>query len=176
MNKENYINFSLTTHDLKCHLMGESTKETEYDDDPTPKVFTITTVDYQSYCDNILEITCVDDEHMHFVPLEEIFLLLRPLSDLTKEITHYSEKFVPIVKLAEKFFCKTSSPLTVYETGFAFGATYIGGLTVPIFMKSFGSNSFSVVQKLIEWKFDVSDLIKNKEAIDINTLKFNPYE
>ena len=37
-------------------------------------------------------------------------------------------------------------------------------------------NQLTAFQKLIEWHFDLFDGIKNKEAIDVNTLDINPYK
>ena len=35
---------------------------------------------------------------------------------------------------------------------------------------------FIIFQKLIEWHFDIADLISKGEAIDVNTLDINPYK
>lgn len=69
-------------------------------------------------------------------------LILRPLSDLTKEIEVNGEKFVP----RSKFF---GNPLDYIIT----------------------KNSYEVVQQLISWHFDIFGLIDAGLAIDINTLK-----
>lgn len=71
--------------------------------------------------------------------------ILRPLSDLTKEIEVNGEKFVPKNWL---------------------GYNYIG--------ENLGTNmatwSHRTVQKLYEWHFDIHGLISTGLAIDINTL------
>lgn len=72
-------------------------------------------------------------------------MYLRPLSDLTKEITVNGETFVPIE------FLKNN---------------YIGemmGLNISTW-------SNRVVEKLLEWHFDIFRLIPAGLAIDINTL------
>ena len=82
--------------------------------------------------------------------------ILRPLSDITKEIEYGGEKFVPTVNL--------------------------GWNTVPL---SFSASNIKMAvdtltiheaQKLIEWHFDIAGLIEKGEAIDINTLEENPYK
>jgi len=35
---------------------------------------------------------------------------------------------------------------------------------------------FCVCQKLVEWHFDIANLIEKGEAIDVNTLETNPYK
>ena len=68
--------------------------------------------------------------------------ILHPLSDLTKEIEVNGEKFVP----RDKFY---GNPLDYKIL----------------------DNNYNVVQKLLEWHFDVFGLIENGLAVDINTLK-----
>ena len=74
--------------------------------------------------------------------------ILRPMSDLTKEITHRGEKFVPLLAL-DKLNCfpisDTDKALRYYD-------------------------------KLNEWMFDYRGLISAGLAIDVNTLPENPYE
>ena len=74
--------------------------------------------------------------------------VLRPMSDLTKEITHRGEKFVPLLAL-DKLNCfpisDTDKALRYYD-------------------------------KLNEWMFDYRGLISAGLAIDVNTLPENPYE
>lgn len=71
--------------------------------------------------------------------------ILRPLSDLTKEIEVNEEKFIPKDWI---------------------GYNYIG--------ENLGTNmatwSHRTVQKLLEWHFDIYGLIEKCLAIDINTL------
>jgi len=90
--------------------------------------------------------------------LKGIKPILRPLSDLVKEIEHNGERFVP----------RNNDLLGKYEI-----------CTYPNFnfFDSFGSNEnieelpFYVIEKLFEWNFDVFNLIEEGLAIDINTLK-----
>lgn len=78
--------------------------------------------------------------------------IVRPLSDLTKEIEHKGERFVPIERIKE--------------------------LNLGIMPKNnnIGWMYYQQVQKLIEWHFDLADLISKGEAIDVNSLEINPYK
>lgn len=78
------------------------------------------------------------------VYLDEVKPILRPLSDLTKEIELNGEKFVPI-----------------QETDIDIPFT-----SDLLFLVTYGD-----VQKLLEWHFDVFGLIENNLAIDINKSK-----
>ena len=76
--------------------------------------------------------------------------LLRTLSDLTKEIEHNGEKFVPIERIKESqrhlfFRNDIDAPLDGLQ--------------------------FSEIQKLFSWHFDVFGLIEQGLAIDLNTVK-----
>lgn len=115
--------------------------------------------------------------------------ILRPLSDLTKEIEVNGEKFVPLKKIG-----KIYEPDGDFEDG-AFGwDAFTGGddyqdyyyaiekdLTYSIYCGS-PNDSFSYViennplhydsvQLLLEWHFDIYGLIEKDLVIDINTLK-----
>lgn len=92
------------------------------------------------------EITTGSDYISFFKPI------CRPLSDLTKPIEHKGEKFVPMDRIA------------IYNPN----NLYYCILT--------GIVEWIVVTKLIEWHFDIADLISKGEAIDVNTLEINPYK
>lgn len=96
--------------------------------------------------------------------------ILRPLSDLTKEIEHKGEKFNPSCKLGLetisgiKFYKLSNSDLEI-------------NIETPNYSTQIDLYSgFLIVQKLIEWHFDIADLISKGEAIDVNTLGINPYK
>jgi hypothetical protein len=83
----------------------------------------------------------------------KIIPILRPLSDLTKEIEHNGEKFVPINKIA---------PLEGYHQDCLIDLTN-------------GSNdiyhlAYSDATALLKWHFDCFRLIDKGLAIDINKL------
>lgn len=77
--------------------------------------------------------------------------ILRPLSDLTKEIQ--------ILENYKTFYEHLYDSFS--EDGFDFQYLETSPLKFP----------YEVVQKLLEWKFDIYGLIENNLAIDINTLK-----
>lgn len=80
------------------------------------------------------------------VSIEEIKPILRPLSDLTKEIEHNGERFVPVVNLGWNSYdhiLKSNICTTI---------------------------SYEYMVKLFEWHFDVFGLIEKGLAIDLNTL------
>lgn len=74
--------------------------------------------------------------------------ILRPLSDLTKEIEHNGERFVPIDILG------WNSYENIIKKGIC------------------DSVGYQYMIKLFEWHFDVFGLIDKGSAIDINTLKY----
>lgn len=88
--------------------------------------------------------------------------ILRPLSDLTKEITNNGETLVPVeiikdlrvkigdIKNLDDLWVKTSNPEL--------------------------SRMRYIPENLIYWHFDVDGLIDKGLAIDVNTLEHNPYK
>jgi hypothetical protein len=92
--------------------------------------------------------SCMGKDVFHEMPIRFGKPILRPMSDLTKEITHKGEKFVPLLAL-DKLNCfpisDTDKALRYYD-------------------------------KLNEWMFDYRGLISAGLAIDVNTLPENPYE
>ena len=116
--------------------------------------------------------------------------ILRPLSDLTKEIEHKGETFIPIVELARmawkeplinKFKINNGTLWYNFDgdeyyfefrpnKGFLFARMTPYESFMPI------DNQLGLFQKLIEWHFDIADLISKGEAIDVNTLETNPYK
>lgn len=119
----------------------------------------------------------------------DFHLLLRPLSDLTKEIEINGEKFVPIIALTkivagiynddqdDKFFIKDDGRILVKTPW---------DLRVEMFYKTPSidwavydtwnheekrtRNQYLAMEKLFEWHFDVFGLIEKGLAIDISTL------
>jgi hypothetical protein len=89
------------------------------------------------------------DEPQDFKPI------LRPLSDLTKEIEVNGEKFVPRKEFEMMYLGNTIE----YQLFFSnFDKKYITSL------------NFNCVQKILSWHFDIFGLIDAELAIDINTL------
>ena len=95
----------------------------------------------------------IDDTFFDGETFERFIPILRPLSDLTKEIEHNGEKLTPIVEL--KLWVKADvddvigSPLNC---------------------------EYYMVQKLFEWRMDVFGLIESGLAVDVNQLEENPYK
>lgn len=113
-----------------------------------------------------------DNEHLsyeNFITEEGHKLILRPLSDLTKEIEHKGEKFVPIEKLGEIIgggWCGVYEGLVELIQEW-----YIDTLKDKIKYLP-----FEFIQLFTSWHFDIADLISKGEAIDVNTLEENPYK
>ena len=86
---------------------------------------------------------------------EEFIPICRPLSDLTKEIEHNGETFIPIERIGiynpNNVDCLINQILSEFV-------------------------EFSIMETLVRWHFDVVDLISKGEAIDVNTLEENPYK
>lgn len=117
----------------------------------------------------------------------EVEPILRPLSDLTKEIEHKGEKFVSMTKIMGmedyKHFFEKWSGLKRPEDWSVIDCWWVN----TEFDKKrkpyehfstwhLDRISLSDAMKLIEWHFDIAGLIEKGEAIDVNKLETNPYE
>lgn len=121
--------------------------------------------------------------------------IYHPLSDLTKEIKHNGEKFVPIVKIAEMAFSPISKTIiTNYSLGQNNNNVFIEFTQndmdlVCNYSKKWNHfelkkenkyllilGQYELYQKLFEWKFDVFNLIEKGLAIDVNILSKNIYK
>ena len=98
-------------------------------------------------------------QNVHFV-LTYCKPILRPLSDLTKEIEVNGEKFVPLRRLNED----SEYPLLIEDDGTIYftDACELNMLEI--------TSIYDIFQKLYQWHFDVFGLIPEGLAIDINTL------
>ena len=125
----------------------------------------------------------------------DVLPIFHPLSDLTKPIEHNGEIFIPIVELAKiasarlkpapadcnKFevdteFFKYGSRL--WENFFWYDEKGFFCWVIATQRrehKQFVENQLQLFQKLIEWRFDIAELL-DKEAIDVNILPVNPYK
>lgn len=106
--------------------------------------------------------------------------ILRPLSDLTKEIEHNGVKFVPIVELLKikhkKWYDENvgssysdiefESVPNYAKACFSFQALN----SIEVWYKSLELEPYWIIQKLLSWHIDVFNLIPQNLAIDINTL------
>ena len=80
--------------------------------------------------------------------------ILRPLSDLAKEIEHNGETFIPIERIG------------IYNPN---NVDYLIDQILSEFVE------FSVMETLVRWHFDVICLIPRGEAVDVNTLSGSTY-
>ena len=89
--------------------------------------------------------------------------ILYPLSDLTKEIQHNGLKIVPLSEIIEDERCNSD-------------VQHLSRMILNMDMKELCLNyPFWVVQKLVEWHFDVALLIEKGQAVNINMFSLNPY-
>lgn len=95
--------------------------------------------------------------------------VLRPMSDLTEEITHRGEKFVPMVELGE------CANVEVEVADFEFKRDKVVDVLFHNILSGERS-SIIIFDKFHEWMFDYRGLISAGLAIDVNTLPENPYE
>jgi hypothetical protein len=84
------------------------------------------------------------------INISDIKPILRPLSDLTKEIEVDGEEFIPIDYIG----------LMDYDT---YSLLYIQNHTYRL--------PYQIFNKLLSWHFDIFGLIQKNLAIDINTLE-----
>jgi hypothetical protein len=108
--------------------------------------------------------------------------ILRPLSDLTKEIEVNGERFVPIIKIVDpdndhndwiKMKVEIYNPfpkMDMHHKYYRVIHNELGDI-ISINPKNITALSFFMVDKLLEWHFDIFNLIPNNLALDINTLK-----
>lgn len=83
-------------------------------------------------------------------------LILRPLSDLTREITHNGETFVPMDRL--------DPVLRLVHNKYVNDWGAVGWMDVD-------SWPYPLVKQLHSWHFDTFGLLESNLAIDINTIK-----
>lgn len=114
-------------------------------------------------------------------------LILRPLSDLTKEIEHNGEKFIPaleLIKLEEKYNnWKDIAPTIPYDIkiinkpfGKVLKVSKVEHWVIYLSLNEMERAKYYIVSQLIKWKFDIANLIPKGEAIDVNILEINPYK
>ena len=106
--------------------------------------------------------------------------ILHPLSDLTKPIEHKGEKFVSMETLFSLWSRNKKPEYLEYYHNVSPNyneCSHCGTAEVLKVSKcEIMKNPAWIVFKLIEWHFDIADLISKGEAIDVNTLSENPYK
>lgn len=149
-----------------------------------------TKVQRNNFEKSIIELTI---ENLQMILSNSDKLVLRPLSDLTKEIEVNSARFIPMLKLAEigitdnegiTFLCENNF---ISNFGFArYGIkilvhnelNYFNFMTEEIsfyYENQHGQhdsidNQYQLFQKLLEWHFDIFGLIEKGLAVDYNTI------
>jgi hypothetical protein len=119
--------------------------------------------------------------------LYNLIPILRPLSDLYKPIKHNGNEFIPIVELAkivypvyDRHVEKDDKDYSCYCSKFEFLYNNFSGSFLMWNLKNDADmpvkNQYQLFDKLHEWKIDYRGLIGAGLAIDVNTLKENPYE
>lgn len=98
--------------------------------------------------------------------IKDIKPILRPLSDLTKPIEHKGEKFVPMERLITR-----SIPIKIDNLNYISLDEIYSSYTETTL-----NDWLTAISYLLEWHFDIADLISKGEAIDVNTLETNPYK
>lgn len=82
-------------------------------------------------------------------------LILRPLSDLTKEIEYNGEKFVPSDWISKNYI----------------GSKFDMDIKILYQFKTYEHLPYTVIENLLKWHFDVFGLIEQGLAININDLQ-----
>ncbi len=114
----------------------------------------------------------LDEEDGHYTySLDYAKIILRPLSDLTKEIEHNGEKFVPVESI-DYGPCVVLGRFELETEGGTINLFDDDGKQIAQLGKDFiPFNDYNIITHLLEWHFDVFGLIEAGLAIDINTLK-----
>jgi len=94
--------------------------------------------------------------------LDEIKPILRDPSAIKAMISNNGECFMPLNRL--------NDIITLGDTDLYKIESFIDSPWTYYFLPSW------ILEKLLEWKFDIFSLIENDLAIDVNTLKENPYK
>jgi hypothetical protein len=154
-----------------------------YFDEERERSYHNSTIDWMEPAQgSIGEVTIGHEDGSEDMQLGDLKPILRPLSDLTKEIEHNGERFVPIIELNRMrgVTVEPSDYKELFDDREAYGCKW--GFTYSFYFDkqtmSFYDNQVAGVspqwdmfQKLIEWHFDVFNLIDQGLAVDINTLK-----
>lgn len=137
---------------INPYLIYGLTAETFSSDSDKQVVDIISSVDYEHSI-----ITFLNEGNRHIYDVKP---LLRPLSQLTKEITHNGETFVPIDIMYNHW-------LSLPEYGLEDDTPLNRMLFDAIIGIPVTSYPYYMVQMMHEWKFDLYDLINNNLAIEI---------
>jgi hypothetical protein len=118
---------------------------------------------------------------VHYSSLCGCKLILRPLSDLYRPITHNGREIVPIVELARIYNFKESWIVVKNHAESELGNIIFGFEDGKFWLSIYEFydieiNQFQLFDYLHELKIDYRGLIDAGLAIDANTLENNPYK
>ena len=117
------------------------------------------------------EIVIFDGENEYAFPTSEAIPIVRPLSDLNKPCLTGNK--TPLIELANLYCAFYNTPPNRKKEEIS---SFIRAKELTIIESGIiHKQPFFIIEKLIEWKFDIIHLIDNKEGIDVNTLEVNPY-
>ena len=151
MNKQQFLAMSAITS-LKGFVDGRSTHA-------GPTVYTLHSV--PNKCKTV-QIAASMNEDEFYVDIDKFKPILHPLSDLTKEIVHKGERFVPLRKLLEAS---------------GFDLSVMGQVLINEYERIFSDIQLLGISDVIllgEWHFNLMG--EGEEFIDVNTLDINPYK
>ncbi|WP_407489185.1 hypothetical protein [Elizabethkingia anophelis] len=174
---------------LSCHAMGESIEG-------KPILFTLMGLSDDLLNHKHAELWAGENEDgttedIITMALDDTFPLLRPMSDLTEEITHGDETFVPMEKLAQIAFERLDTfhihsdieIITAYKTDekeayrtLKYDADnksfVVSVLDENLFrIRNLATkNQYDLFQKLCEWHIDFQGLIGRGVAINLHTI------
>lgn len=94
-------------------------------------------------------------ENRHVLGSEKHKPILRPLSDLTKEIEYNGEKFVPSDWISKNYI----------------GSKFDMDIKILYQFKTYEHLPYTVIENLLKWHFDVFGLIEQGLAFNINALQ-----
>jgi hypothetical protein len=138
----------------------------------TKQEFMAMSLPYNLYCtvnNGKVNYECIRQNNVNYAlefhdKLIVSYPILYPLSDLTKEIQHNGFNIIPLSEIIEDERCNDD-------------IQHLSRMILNMDMKELCLNyPFWVIQKLVEWHFDIALLIEKRQAININTLSKNPYD
>jgi hypothetical protein len=124
----------------------------------------------------------VKDGHSCTVEISTAKPILRPLKDLDNEITHNDKKFYPLACLliskhpkwfVEHYDSEKYKHITLDFTGRYAEAfiTYQATHSIKLDSTYILNESYNIIQKLLEWHFDIFGLIEKGLAISIHDVE-----
>lgn len=114
--------------------------------------------------------------------------ILRSLSSLGEEIEQNGVKFTPIIELLKEQYPPYKSDVVDYGSRYNQVSietnpsnikayyTYRANFSVSVSFFWILQEPYHIILKLIEWKFDIGNLIEDGLALDVKDLDFNPYK